>query len=265
MSLIALTADLAQPNDPSLWSSISGAQLLQQVTGATLYTDKGSMITTTDSGATPQVPDAATYTTGQRYLWRRITAATCIIYYWNPSATSDATYLKWTAFQTIPLSQIRYSQPVSGYSVAGGSGNQWNITDAGTHDITKGTLMFSKAIVALNSGTYFRARYSGFVSGTGLASNSHAAIAVFNGSTYVGGNIVYIPGSDNIIVPINVDIIGGVSANVAGTSYTITARFNFLKTNTDSTGTAYLGRIPTGTIAEGQTATFFVEEQYIIN
>jgi hypothetical protein len=92
---MSATADLLPPFDPTSYTSITGAQLYQYLSGAAPASDTGFTIVTTDSGGFAVVPDAATTTKWQRYLWVRITATSVGAYLWNPAATSDATYLKW--------------------------------------------------------------------------------------------------------------------------------------------------------------------------
>lgn len=87
--------DLIPGFDPTGLQTISAAQLLQLVASALAYTDKGLTITTSDTAGVPEVPDAATTTRWQRYLWRRVSAASVGIYVWNPAASSDVTYLRW--------------------------------------------------------------------------------------------------------------------------------------------------------------------------
>lgn len=94
---MSATADLLPPFDPTGYASITGAQLYQYLSGAAPVSDTGFTIVTSDSSGVPNVPDAATTTKWQRYLWIRITATSVNAYLWNPSATSDATYLKWVS------------------------------------------------------------------------------------------------------------------------------------------------------------------------
>jgi len=93
----ASTIDLQAPFDPSAYASLTFAQLMQLVSGLTAYTDKGLVITTADVGGNPEVPDAVTTTQWQRYIWRRISAATTSVYVWDPAHASDATYLRWVS------------------------------------------------------------------------------------------------------------------------------------------------------------------------
>lgn len=95
--------DLLPPFDPTAYPEISGAQLLQLVSGAVPYTDTGFNVVTSDVAGVPTVPDAATTTKWQRYLWIRLSAASVGAYLWSPTATSDATYLKWVSINIAAL------------------------------------------------------------------------------------------------------------------------------------------------------------------
>src|ERR1044071_1314639 len=89
--------DLQAPFDPTAYVSLSFSQLMQLVSGLAAYADKGLVVTTSDSGGNPEVPDAVTTAKWQRYLWRRITATATNIYVWSPNQATDATYLKWVS------------------------------------------------------------------------------------------------------------------------------------------------------------------------
>lgn len=56
-----------------------------------------ALISTTDVGGSPDVPDAAVTTAWKQYLWVRQAGSATIpkVYAWNEYATSDTTYLKW--------------------------------------------------------------------------------------------------------------------------------------------------------------------------
>ena len=105
-----LATDFLKGFDPTGSSTLSAAQLLQMINSATPNTDKGLVIVTADSGGSPDVPDAATTTKWQKYLWLRVVTATSTftLYAWNPNVGSDATYLKWkdTYSGTIPAGTI---------------------------------------------------------------------------------------------------------------------------------------------------------------
>lgn len=125
-------------------ASLTAAQLLQLVSEASPYTDKGMVVVTTDtvigSGAnqtlSPKVPDAATTTKWQRYIWIRISpqinngstvisGALVSAYIWNPGASSDATYLCWTA---IGIGTIGPGT-ITGSQIAAGTITDANISD----------------------------------------------------------------------------------------------------------------------------------------
>lgn len=89
-------------------------QLVDQGTptaDASVDVGRGLPVTTTDSGVgVPVVPDAATNTKWQRYIWiRRPNAADTVtvskLYTWNNALVSDATYKKWTAV-TVDLTAV---------------------------------------------------------------------------------------------------------------------------------------------------------------
>jgi hypothetical protein len=95
--------DMIAGLDPTGRTSISGAQLAQMITGATPNTGEGMCLVTTDTAGVPLVPDAATTTKWQSYLWIRVTATQAIPYVWNPTGANDPTYEKW---QTVASASI---------------------------------------------------------------------------------------------------------------------------------------------------------------
>lgn len=99
-----LAQDFEKGLDLTTQPSWSGADANQLVDAGIPAADKGMVITTTDSGSTPDVPDASADSASpvkklrwQRYFWRRVrnSGLSPLLYIWNPNATSDATYLKW--------------------------------------------------------------------------------------------------------------------------------------------------------------------------
>lgn len=103
-----LNADVQAPFDPTGRESISGADLLQLVSGLFPQVDKGMIIVTTDVASVPDVPNAVTTTKWQTYAWIRVQASSATLYVWNPGAASDATFLKWQSITaaSIPVSGI---------------------------------------------------------------------------------------------------------------------------------------------------------------
>lgn len=87
--------DLTAPFDPTAYTTLSGAQLLQLVSGLAPYADKGLVVTTIDSAVgVPVVPDANATPKWQGYVWRRIgfTPGDNNIYFygWNPHISAGA-------------------------------------------------------------------------------------------------------------------------------------------------------------------------------
>lgn len=90
-----VTPYLQTPFDPTAYPSISGAQLLQLVSGSTPGGSYGFAVWTEDTAGVPDVPDAVTTPALKRMLWIRQGASAVTTYAWNDTVTSDATYLKW--------------------------------------------------------------------------------------------------------------------------------------------------------------------------
>jgi hypothetical protein len=99
----ASSQDLLQAFDPTGYATISGAQLLQFITGAAPFTDKGLVVYTVDAGIIPDTPNAAVTTKWQRYLWIRKTATTVIPYVWGLNANTDPALLNWVAISSLTI------------------------------------------------------------------------------------------------------------------------------------------------------------------
>ncbi len=81
------TIDLRAPFDPTAYATISGAQLLQLVSGLSPFDDKGFIIVTTDVEGVPEVPDAGTTLKWQNYFWLRVMPTAVVPYVWNNNAS----------------------------------------------------------------------------------------------------------------------------------------------------------------------------------
>jgi len=81
--------------DPTAYATITGAQLLQYLSGATPGPSYGFAVWTEDTAGVPDVPDASTYPVLKRMLWLRQTATAIAAYAWNDTAANDPDYLKW--------------------------------------------------------------------------------------------------------------------------------------------------------------------------
>lgn len=97
------TQDITKPFDPTGYPSVTGASLAQLVDGAVFGPDMGGVITTLDIAAVPQVPDAVTNVKWQKNTWRRVQAASVVLYTWNPNAVSDVTFQKWQSVTVASL------------------------------------------------------------------------------------------------------------------------------------------------------------------
>jgi hypothetical protein len=115
------TQDFVPPFDPTGYATLTGAQLLQMLTGTTPYVNQGLNIYTTDIAGLPQVPNAVVNTKWQRYLWIRISpgqvlpyiAPSASVYVWNLNGITDPTYLNW-----IPVQGAIASLSISGSMIA---------------------------------------------------------------------------------------------------------------------------------------------------
>jgi hypothetical protein len=91
------TIDFSVPFDPTGYDTISGAQLLQLVSGLAPQAYIGwNVVTDDDNAGNPAVPNAIVTTKWKYYSWiRRAKNGSVILYVWNPAASTDATYLNW--------------------------------------------------------------------------------------------------------------------------------------------------------------------------
>lgn len=97
----APTQFLAAPFDPTGYTNITGAQLLQLIQGTLPSTDVGMFIKTfDDASGNPDVPDAISDATYQTCGWLRIGLTSVSCYVWNPAAATDATLLKWASINS---------------------------------------------------------------------------------------------------------------------------------------------------------------------
>lgn len=127
-----LSTDIRAPFDPTGYASITGAQLLQYLTGAFPQIDKGLVVVTEDVAGVPEVPDAEEETKWQNYIWLRKSVTSVAIYLWNDGGTEDATFLKWvTAF-----SASIAAGSIQGYQIANNTITDGNISNVNWSKIT---------------------------------------------------------------------------------------------------------------------------------
>jgi len=126
------TQDIAAPFDPTGFATISGAALLQFLTGASPGPNIGFVLVSADVGGVPQVPNASVTTKWQQYVWLRLSTSSVGMYVWNPAGAVDVTYLQWQpAFQaSIPAASIQ------GYQIALNTIVDANISNVNVSKIT---------------------------------------------------------------------------------------------------------------------------------
>ena len=126
--------DLSAPFDPTAYKSISGAQLLQLIAGATPTEGKGLVFSTIDNGdGSPNKPNTTTVPRWKEYIWRRISATGVAAYIWSDYAND------WV---TVTLAGIGQNT-ITGGPVGKIALN--TITDA---NIANGALQWSKVVNA---------------------------------------------------------------------------------------------------------------------
>lgn len=128
------TQDFTAPFDPTAYTSIDGAELLQYLQGAYPGTDVGLVVTTTDTAGNPNVPDATTNTKWKKYIWKRISPTTnsITLYVWNPNAAADVTYLYWTPAFAAAIG----AGTIQGYQIAANTITDGNIANVNWSKIT---------------------------------------------------------------------------------------------------------------------------------
>lgn len=130
------TQDFTAPFDPTAYTQIDGAQLLQYLQGAYPGTDVGLVVTTTGTIAAPTVPDAVTNTKWQRYLWQMIYTDTnsITLFVWNPNQASPLgpTYQNWNPAFSAAIG----AGTIQGYQIAANTITDGNIANVNWSKIT---------------------------------------------------------------------------------------------------------------------------------
>jgi hypothetical protein len=167
------TQDLQAPFDPTGYGAITGAQLLQLITGAYTGPDTGFIIVTQDAGspAAPTVPDAITDTKWQKYIWLRQSANYVTAYIWNPGGANSATFQNWV---TISQASIGAGS-ILGYMIASNT-----IPSTAIISITGAQITGSTPAVWLASlNTYL----------TALATDGLLTSSLFSNASFVWGDL----------------------------------------------------------------------------
>ena len=91
------TVDLLAPFDPTGFATLSGAELMQLVSGLAPQAYVGwNVVTDDDINGNPSVPNANVTAKWKYYNWvRRASNGGVLLYVWNPAAATDATFLNW--------------------------------------------------------------------------------------------------------------------------------------------------------------------------
>ncbi len=93
--------DFLTPYDPTAYASITGAQLEQLVGGLGPNTGIGLIVSSTDTGTMPNVPNAGTTAKWINYIWLRQTTTALVPYVWNSNGGTNydpntgASLLQW--------------------------------------------------------------------------------------------------------------------------------------------------------------------------
>lgn len=126
------TQDLNAPFDPTAFTTITGAQLLELIAGATPFGDKGLIMSSTDIAGVAQVPNAGVLTKWKNYMWIRISATFVTAYIWNPNGASDATFLNWVTLSSASIGPAT----IQGYQIAAATITSNNILSIASTLIT---------------------------------------------------------------------------------------------------------------------------------
>ena len=139
--------DLTAPFDPTAYTTLSGAQLLQLVSGLIPYPDTGLVVTTTDSDVgVPVVPDANATPKWQRYVWRRIghTPEDNNIYFygWNPNISAGVMN-QWQSLTLtgIPIGVVTNQMLAGSITADKIASVNWTALSAGTIPAASGAVI----------------------------------------------------------------------------------------------------------------------------
>jgi hypothetical protein len=137
--------DLQASFDPTGYTTITGAQLLQLITGAYPGTNTGLVIVTTDAGGNANIPDASATTKWQQYIWVRIGASQVSLYIWNPNGGTDAYGTGFQQWQPAFSAAIG-AGAIQGYQIANNT-----IVDANINNVNWSKI--SGTPTSINSGS----------------------------------------------------------------------------------------------------------------
>lgn len=212
----ASSQDLQTSFDPTSYLNITGAQLLQLVTGASPSSDKGMIVVTTDSGGAPSIPDATGTPKWQRYLWLRVSpdSTSITLYAWNPNQTYNLSYVSGGTTYTVSTNW----NPVTVSAIPAGSIQGYQIANS---TITKEKIQNIDLSQVNGSTALINSSYNftgGDVTGSGSA------------GLFIGSNKVT---SDKLSSDAAVDANRAVTTNSIKDSAVTTAKINNSAVTTD--------------------------------
>jgi hypothetical protein len=161
-----LTNDFVAPFDPTGYPSITGAQLLQLVSGLAPFTGVGLVISTNDIAGVAQVPPANTTVKWQNYMWLRVSATYVTAYIWNPNGASDPTYSNWVTIASAAIGP----GTIQGYQIA-------------TNTIP------STAIISIGSTQITGSVVPAWLAQLNLAQTAYATNGLMNSNSFVFGDL----------------------------------------------------------------------------
>ena len=226
---MALTPDFLAPFDPTAYTNISGAQLLQMISGATPYTDRGIVIRTYDTGLIPNPPDAVTYPKLKAYLWLRQSTTSATLYNWVDGAGTN--YVNTTS--------ILQWYPASASAIGAGSINGYQIASNTIQDSNIIALNWSK-LTGVPTGLISTGSAAGGVL-TGTYPNPSIGNAQVTGSMIALTTITHANLAANAVQP-TTDILASGSA------------YQMLRTNASATALEYIAT-PTTLVAQASLET----------
>lgn len=160
------TQDLTAPFDPTAFTTITGAQLLQLVTGLSPNINTGFILISTDIAGVAQVPAANMTTKWQNYMWLRVQATYVTAYIWNPNGATDPTFLNWVT--------------ISSASIGPGSIQGFQIA-ANTIPAT--------AIISLSSAQITGSVVAGWLAQLNIANTAYATNGLMNNNSPIFGDL----------------------------------------------------------------------------